>query len=238
MGNEQSVLNSFGSSIEERIKHDLNGELSKGYPEVAEIHNLAGASTGYMRVYTGDRLHKACCLRINVMPGAYYFNMHIHPDSRYDVPRFGFEGMVTPQGSQVSMDIYPDTDLLNNIRGFLEQCGGLTPVWDEAKKSDLNPQPSRLPHMRALCSPYFLNFVGVAPDQLPRVEAIANQYFDVWLDVCRNAEELDDARRVDVEKRRHTFAERIIELDPDRDMVVQIYGEEVTQNIEAAIMFA
>ena len=238
MGDEQSILENFGLSIEERIKQDLNGELSDGYTEVADISNLAGESTGYMRVYTGDRVHKACCLRINVMPGAYYFNMHIHPDSRYDVPRFGFEGMITPHGSQVSMDLYHDTDLLNGIRAFLDKCGELTPVWDEAKHSDLNPQPSRLAHMRALCSPYFLNFVGMPPGQLPRVEAIANRYFDVWLGICRNAAELDAARRQQVEERRRTFAERIIELDPDRDMVVQVYGEEVTRNIEVAIMFS
>lgn len=238
MSREQELMEDFGASIEARIQSELGATLTDQFPEVADIKNLAGESTGYMRVYTADKLNKACCMKIDVMPGAYYFNIHVHPDIRYRAPRFGFEGMIMAQGGQVSMDLYPDMDLLMGIEEFLDLCGDLTPIWDEVKKSDLNPQPSRLAHMRALCSPYFLNFVGATADTLPRIEAIAHQYLDVWLDILRNARELSDEERAVADNRRDIFAQRIIELDPDRNMVVQVYGEETVQQIEAALMLS
>ena len=39
-------------------------------------------------------------------------------------------------------------------------------------------------------------------------------------------------------QRRHDyFAKCIVEMDPDRQMIVQVFGEEVTQQIENAVMF-
>ena len=232
------IFDNFGLSIEKRIQEELGGTLTDDYPEVKEIRNLAGENTGHMHVYKADKLVKACCMSVTVMPGARYFNIHIHPETKYRVPRFGFEGMIMEQGGQVSMDLYPDMDLLTNIKPYMELCGDLTPIWDEVKKSDLNPQPSRLPHMRAFCSPYFLNFVGVKPETLPRIEKIANQYFDVWLNILNNAAELSDKDQSEVAQRRDIFARRIIEMDPDRGMIVQVYGEEVTQAIENALMLS
>ena len=206
------------------------------YPDLHDIKNLAGESTGYVRTYTADKLIKACCLSVNVMPGGRYFNIHILTDPKFMIPRFGFEGMITTQGSQVSMDFYPDMDLVMQIDEFLAICGDMPAIYDEAKASDLPVQTSRLTHMRAFCSPFFINAPGSTADQLPQLEATANRYFDEWLRIYNTARELSPEEAAERQKRRDHFAEKIIELDPDRAMIVQVYGEETTCAIEEAMM--
>jgi hypothetical protein len=230
------VLDNFGLSIEKRIQEQLGGTLTDRFPEVQDIKNLAGESTGHMRVYLADKLVKASCMSVNVMPGARYFNMHIIPEPKYLIPRFGFEGMLMAQGGQVSMDFYSDMDLVMRIDDWQEMFGSVTPIYDEAKQSDLNVQPSRLMHMRAFASPFFINVVGPTVDQLPQIEAIANRYFDEWLKVFQSPVEVGTEEAADRQARREHFARKIIELDPDRQMIVQVYGEETTQAIEAALM--
>ena len=51
-----------------------------------------------------------------------------------------------------------------------------------------------------------------------------------------SAKELDAAETADRQQRRSHFSEKIIELDPDRQMIVQVYGEDVTSAIEDAMM--
>jgi hypothetical protein len=92
-------------------------------------------------------------------------------------------------------------------------------------------------HMRALCSPYFLNAPGSTAEHLPRLEEIANRYFDEWLKIYTNARELDAAEAENRAARREHFARTIIEMDPDRAMIVQVYGDEVTRSIEEAMIY-
>jgi hypothetical protein len=230
------LLASFGKSIEDRLVSDLGATLSDRFSELDDIKNLAGESTGNVRTYDADKLDKACCLSINVMPGGRYFNIHIIPEAKYMIPRFGFEGMITTHGSQVSMDIYPDMDLVMRIDEFAAMSGDMTAIYDEIKKSELPIQPSRLMHMRAFCSPYFLNAPGSTASHLPLLEATANRYFDEWLKIYKAAREVDADEAADRQKRRNHFAAKIIELDPDRQMIVQVYGEATTHDIEAAMM--
>jgi hypothetical protein len=230
-------VQTFGSSIEERIKSDLGATPCDDYPELADIKNLAGESMGHVNVYKADKLIKACCLSINVMPGARYFNFSIRPEPTYQIPAYDFEGMVTTKGSQVSMDIYPDMDLVMEIKEFLDICGAFTAIWDDAKASELNLQPSRLAHMRAFCSPYFFNSVSTTEEQLPLVEQYANRYFDEWLKIYAAPKELDAAAAAEKQRRHEHFSKCIVEMDPDRQMIVQVFGEEVTEQIENALMF-
>ncbi|MGI9291237.1 MAG: hypothetical protein ACR2QG_08170 [Gammaproteobacteria bacterium] len=230
------MLTGFGSSIEERIVSDLGATLTDQYSELQDIKNLKGDSTGHVKVYAADKLVKAAVLSINVMPGARYFNIHILPETRYMIPRFGFEGMVSTHGSQISMDFYPDMDLVMQIDEFAEISGDMPAIYDEVKASDLEPQTSRLMHMRAFSSPYFMNFPGTTAEQLPRLEDIANRYFDEWVRIYNSARELSADEAAERQKRRIHFADKIIELDPDREMIVQVYGEATTSAIEDALM--
>jgi hypothetical protein len=231
------LLADFGKSIEARIISELDAKPSNEFLELEDIKNLAGESTGYVRTFSADKLVKACSMSVNVMPGGRYFNIHILPEPKYMLPRFGFEGMITTQGSQVSMDFYPDMDLVMRIQEFKALCGNMTEIYDEAKKTGLPFQPSRLMHMRAFCSPYFLNAPGATAEDLPQLEAIANKYFDEWLKIYQAAREVDPAEAANRAARRLHFARSIIEMDPDRAMIVQVYGEEVTTAIEAAMMY-
>jgi hypothetical protein len=230
------LLASFGSSIEQRIVTDLGGAPSNMHANIAEVNNLAGELTGHVNVYEAGKLDKAACLSIDIMPGARYFNIHIMPQSRYDVPRFLFEGMISAHGSQVSLDVIPDIDMAMNIVALKKQCAGIEAIFNEAKQGDISFEASRQTHMRTFCSPFFLCTFGLPAEQLIAMEAFANRYFDEWLKLYNNAPELDEAEAQQRYARRAHMAKTVVELDPDRNMVVQVYGEQTVQAIEAALM--
>jgi hypothetical protein len=227
----------FGGSIIARLTAELGAVPSDDFAQLHDIRNLAGASTGYVHVYKAPRLVKATHLSVNVAPGARYFNIHIVPEARYNVPRYSLEGMVTAQASQVSMDLYPDIDTFMEIRPYLEQMRGVCAIFDEAKKSAIDFRPSRLPHMRAFCSPFFLNVFRASSEQLPQLDAIAQRYFDEWHKLLQTAAEVSPAAAADRQRRRTHMSDTVIALDPDRQMIVQVYGEAVTCGIEQAVMY-
>jgi hypothetical protein len=198
---------------------------------------LQGESTGYVRVYEADKLIKATHLSVNVAPGARYFNIQVVPQSQYNVPRYSLEGMVTVHGSQISMDMFPDVDTFMQIQPVLEQLSGVNQIFDEAKKTDIDFLPSRLPHMRAFCSPFFLNAAKATEAQLPELDRIANRYFDEWQKIFAAAEVVDAASAADRAARRSHMSDVVIALDPDRKMITQVYGEEITSAIEQAVMY-
>jgi hypothetical protein len=236
-GDSLKQVATFGGSIIERLVGELNATQVDDFPELQHIKNLAGEHTGYLHAYKADRLIKATYLSINVAPGARYFNIHFMPEARYDLPRFSVEGMVTAQVSQVSMDMYPDIDLCLDIEPFLAKMSGVNAIYDEAKQTDINFVPSRLPHMRAFCSPFFLNAAKASGDQLGMLDKIANSYLDEWLQLFAAAEEVNAAAAEDRQRRRTHMSDMVIAMDPDRQMIVQVYGEETTSAIEKAVMY-
>jgi len=227
----------FGISIIKRLVSDLDASLANEFPELLDIKNLAGASTGYVHVYKAPRLIKATHLSINVAPGARYFNIHIVPEAHYNVPRYSLEGMVTANSSQVSMDMYPDIDTFMEIRPFLAQMQGVSAVYDEAKKSAIDFRPSRFPHMRAFSSPFFLNVFKATSEQLPQLDTIANRYFDEWLKIFQAGATVDAVAAANRQRRRTHMSDTVIEFDPDRQLIVQVYGEPTTAAIEQAVMY-
>jgi hypothetical protein len=233
----QKLVVGFGSSIIERLIAELGATQADVFPELADIRNLQGDSTGYVRVYKADKLIKATHLSVNVAPGARYFNIQIVPEAQYNVPRYSLEGMLTVQGSQVSLDMFPDVDTFMSIQSVLQQMSGVNQVFEEAKQTDIDFRPSRLPHMRAFCSPYFLNVFRATEEQLPELDRLANRYFDEWQKIFVGAEKVDAAAAADRAARRNHMSDSVIALDPDRQMIVQVYGEEITHAIEQAVMY-
>ena len=227
----------YGQSLVDQMVAELKAEPLDGYEHMAEIRNLAGEVTGFARVYSAPRITKITHLSINIMPGARYFNIVVAPDTRFDVPRFAHEGMVSTHGSQVSTDLYHDQDLPMHIREFVERTKGLTEIFQEAKASDIPFVPSRQVHMRAFCSPHFLNVFGATGEQLPQLAGYAQRYFSEWLGMHTAAAELDAAEAANRLQRREHMSDMVIELDPDRNMVVQVYGEDTVAAIEKTVMY-
>lgn len=71
---------------------------------------------------------------------------------------------------------------------------------------------------------------------MPAIERYAHGYFDAWLKLYRRAAELPLEIAAERKARREHMARTMIELDPDRHLVVQVFGEETTRAIEAATM--
>ena len=231
------TLDSFGKPTEDRFINDLAVSPDGDFDELLDLKNLQGNSTGYIKVFSGDRIEKASSLSINMMPGMRYFNIHIIPSANYLIPRFLFEGMLTQHGSQISMDLFPDIDPIMEVDYLLQDFGDVKATYDEAKQNEaLVFESSRQVHMRAFSSPFFLCTFGVGAALLSPLATYGDQYFSAWLKMYQGAHKVSDnvadARRA----RRTQMAKTLIAEDPDRDRVVAIYGEVTTRSIEAANM--
>jgi hypothetical protein len=230
-------LATFGQAVEDKLVATLDAKPLAEHADLLDLKNTKGESTGYVRTYSAERMEKLACLSIDIMPGMRYFNIHAIPDHHYLIPRFNFEGMVTTKGSQLSMDLYPDMDVIMNFDYINKHYSGLEKTYQQAKQhKTITPEPSRLPHMRSLCSPYFLLANKVQQDELARMQTWALAYLEQWLKVYQSEGQLDEAGADLRLARRLKIARTIIENDPDRDKVVSTYGEETTAKIEAAAM--
>lgn len=233
---EQQVAE-YGNEFVDMIVSELNATPDADYDHMAEIRNLAGDNTGFAKVWKGDRIRKISYLSIDIMPGARYFNFMVSPDDNVDAPRFAHEGMISVHGGQLSMDMYHDIDMQANIRDLVARLEPVTEIYNEAKASYIEFVPSRQVHMRAFCSPHFLNVFNPEGKDLPQVLSYAERYFREWQKLFAAAGTLDEAAAADRKQRRVHMSDMVVALDPDRQMVVQVYGEDTVRAIEETVMY-
>ncbi|GMG86280.1 hypothetical protein [Biformimicrobium ophioploci] len=239
----QSAINNFGCGFEEKIVSALGLQPGEDFSDVASLTNVMGHDCGSVRVYRNDTrglIEKAAFLSIGMMPGMRYFNIHIIPKPQFNIPRFSFEGMLNAKGSQLSVDLYPDLDVSMNLDYFHQHYQRAHVAYQRARFEDdcLHIETSRLMHMRAACSPYLLLAYGIAPDNLEKFSGYAEAYLEDWLALCRMAMDLSEEEATQKIARRAGIMQAIIDADPDRDKVVMLFGEAITQRIEQATMLA
>jgi hypothetical protein len=228
----------LGQALEQRMLRELDAKPLEKFDQLLNLKNLAGENTGYVKAFTADKLNKGTSVSIDIMPGVRYFNIHIIPEPQYDVPRFLFEGMLMPQGSQVSMDLFPDVDAVAEIDALIGKYKSVGEIYEEVRTDDrFQLSPSRLMHMRAFSSPVFLLVFAVPPENLPALDSYAERYFDAWLEMYRNPRRLTDTEAEARRSRCEHIGKTIKRLDPDRHMVVNVYGEKTTCLIEDANMY-
>ena len=235
----EEIISTTGMRTEALVVSALGAVEATGFEDLQTLQNLKGESTGYTKVWYADRVKKISSMSIDIMPGkARYFNLQITPDDNLRVPRYVFEGLVMAHASQVSVDLYPDMDMVANLDWLTSAYAGVTAYYDELRKSDEFPLGmSRYSHMRTFCSPVFALAPGMPVDSVPAFEDVAGKYFDFWLEMFEQATECDPAEAAARAARRKLIADETIARDPDRKMVVGVYGEEFTQRIEAAAMY-
>ncbi len=233
-----SPVQTLGQALEGRILSELETKPLPQYADLLDLKNLAGDSTGYVKAFGGNKIEKGSSVSIEIMPGVRYFNIHIIPEAQYDIPRFIAEGILMPNGSQVSMDLFPDRDIVTQIDAYLEKYSRVAEIYEEARLDDrFTLEPSRLVHMRAFCSPVFLLVNRLPEKYLAVLESYAERYFDAWKTMYLKASRLSDDEAAARRQLRENIGKTIMRLDPDRHMVVQVYGEETTQMIEQANMY-
>ncbi len=124
-----------------------------------------------------------------------------------------------------------------HVKDVLAKTGGVTEIFEEAKASGVKFVPSRQVHMRIFASPHFLCAFEVNGEQLSQVAGFADRYLSEWLTILRDAKQVTEAEAEERRQRRIHMSNIMVELDPDRHMVVQVYGEATVQAIEEACMY-
>ncbi len=233
------IIDSTGKALEQRVVDSLGATEAAGFDDLQPLCNLKGEQTGYTRVWHGEGLHKISSMSIDIKPGmARYLNLQVIPADNLRAPRYVFEGLVMGHASQLSVDLYPDMDMVIHLDWMLNRYAGLIEYYNTLRKADaFGLQMSKLPHMKTFCSPVFLLAPALSIDAVPDFEAAAGKYFDFWLEMFVVAEQSDEAETKARSERRKIISDQTIALDPDRKMVTGVYGEEYTQRIEAAAMY-
>jgi len=234
-----AIISDTGKRVEQLFVDRLEGVAVNEFDDLLELRNLKGENTGYTKVWRGNGNTKISSMSIDIMPGkARYFNLQVVPDHSLRMPRYVFEGMVMGHNCLLSVDLYPDVDMIENLDWVLEKYTAIGEVFDEIRdKEDFDFCISRTLHMRAFCSPVFLLSRTLPVEQAPAFEGFAEQYMNCWFDLLATAEKGDEAETEQRRARRKYISDQTIALDPDRKMVVGVYGEEVTQRIEEASMY-
>jgi len=232
------IINGAGKAIEEKLVAAYKAELLDDYADLGELINLKGESTGYTKVWKGEAGEKISSMSIDIMPDkARYINIQVIPDPKFRLPHYVYEGLVMGHMSQMSVDLYPDTDMVANLDWMLENYQPAGTVFDELRKT-MELSISKLTHMRIFSSPMFAMVKTPELEKVMEFEGYAARYADCLFDMQAKAElsaELEThARR----ERRKLISDSIIALDPDRKMVVGVYGEELTRRIEEATMYS
>ncbi len=232
-----TIIATLGDKVWEHFQSQTNCHQHPDFEHLLNITMLNGQEAGSCRVLTGGKVVKGSYLSISMGPFGRYMNIHLIPEPQYDVPRLVFEGMISPNGSQVTVDLFPDKDFILDLEDYLAEYTDIVPVFDEAHANkNFSWEDSRMPHMRALFSPYRLLAFKVAPEHLSAFEGYALQYLKHWLRMLEAAEEVtSDVTEIRL-ARRAKMKHVLIDKDPDRYKVVDVFGEEITSDIEHATM--
>jgi len=240
MNDVTDIINNAAKAIEAKAVSALNAELVPEFDDLLELRNLKGENTGYTKIYRGDGPSKISSMSIDIKPGmARYFNLQIVPDASLKLPRYVYEGMAMGHASQVSVDLYPDMDMISNLDWIMKKYEGISEYFNTLRKEkpEFGFCVSRTIHMRTFASPVFLLAPKISAEMLPDFESMAEWYFDYWLKMFSIAETSDEAETEARRQRRKIISDQTIALDPDRKMVTGVYGEELTERIEEGAMY-
>ena len=226
----------FGQSVEARMLRELDVQPVEQLSHLRTLKNNAGEDSGFIKVYAGERIEKAISLSMHLAPGLRYFFVHIVADPNFDIPRYSFDGLLTDQGSRVALDLNPDFDLAMNLDYLTSKCQSLAGVYQSATEDEKFAfEASRLAHIRAICSPYFLGVFSVLDPDLPRLEAYADAYFSEWLAFFRTAEPITAEAANQKRQRRTQINNAIIKGNYMNPVVAEVYDEGISQAVYDAI---
>lgn len=233
----QHLLDTFGDKIWERFVTETGAEVMPEFEHMLEIKTLQGQGGSFCKVFTADKIQKGSFLSISMGPMGRYINIHLMPEWDYDVPRLVLEGMINPNGGQVSLDLYPDKDLVPIYENYIAAYEPLLEVYNGARaNTEIAWEQSRQAFMRVFFSPFALLAFNVQPKNLEDWTGYADAYFDHWIGLLKEAKRLPQEQAQTRFERRKRMKEILIANDPDRSAVVQMFGEELTSDIEQATM--
>ena len=164
------TLDTLGQHIESRFIDELPVRPVEEFAGLLDLKNLQGDSTGYIKVFSGDRIEKGSSLSIDMMPGHALLQHPHHSGSDLPRPAISVRGHADQVGQPgvdgpVSGYRCADGRRLPARRTSLRSTRSTIP---RAVTATLKFEASRQLHMRAFSSPFFLCAFDVAEDKLPQ----------------------------------------------------------------------
>ncbi|MCP4715513.1 MAG: hypothetical protein GY868_10375 [Deltaproteobacteria bacterium] len=206
------------------------------FEELATVKAIDGRKVGSVSVYQGDKIERYTFTDLSLAPGMNYFSITIRPTSMYNIPKLGINYMQTPDQIQFDVDLYPAVDLVPRQEYVDKYYDLLKETFLQAKSAPyFSWRVSDHSWMRVNASPYFfMSRTDIAHKDL--VDLLVQAYLDVWLKIHAEAQAVSEEEARLIASRRSWLDRWLREREPDRHVIVKIFGEELTNKMSDAMI--
>jgi phycoerythrobilin:ferredoxin oxidoreductase len=186
-----------------------------------------------------DKLRQVRAACVEAGNAASVLNFVINPSSGFDLPFFGADLVTLPSGHLIALDLQPalKTDTQHTSRVWER----LMPLWEHWQ--NFLPSGGPIPtEAEPYFSPGFLWTrlpLGDPGDDLiiKAVFPAFVAYLDLYLQLVREADPVDDERRQDLLAGQQRYVAYRAEKDPARGMLTRFHGVEWTESYIHGVLF-
>ncbi len=226
----------LADQIYDKVAAQIPLEPLAEFDDLKTIITPDGREVGTFRAFAGDKIEKFSLAEFSLAPGMDYTNSSLKPTSRYNIPRFSFNYMETPDKIMFDVDLYPAVDLAprqDYIDKYYEQ---LTDIYLQEKKAPyFSWELSDRSWVRVSASPYFFKSTADVSDK-DKVYNLIHAYLDVALQICAGEQEVSDEEAQHMQHRINYIQKILLEREPERHMLEKAFGKELTERLGNAMV--
>jgi len=225
----------IGHQIFSKISKEANLKPSPEFEALKTVHALDGREVGGIQVFTGEKIEKMVIAEMSLAPGMSYTLISIKPTVQYNVPRFGANYMEMPEKIQFDVDLYPAVDLVLYPEYLDKYYENLKDIYaSEKKASYFEWKLSDHSWMRAMTSPYYF-MSGTNRENEDKVHTLIYVYADAWMIMWKEAGPVLEEASKEIQHRRDIALKTLLEREPERHLLENIFGKELTDKIGMAM---
>ncbi len=222
--------------LQRRVFERINLEAVMVDSDLQNIHTLDGREVGRADLWRGEKLQKICIVEMSLGPGMSYTNVLLKPSFSYNIPKFHMNYMTMPDRIAFDVDLYPAVDLVLRQDYIDRYYARLDEIYlKEKQAAHFDWKLSDFSWIRASASPYFF-MATTALENQETVSQVALAYLDAWLEIWASEKEVSDEERKQIAHRMGCITHWLIEREPKRRMLEEIFGKQLTDKLQEAML--
>lgn len=225
---------SITQELRQKLQTRFELQLDPSTADLGEYNSLDGNIKGSLSAYSGREIDWLVNSRMGnpVNSNFSIMRLTIWLGSHIQVPHLAFEFGTTPN-LFFFIDYIPRSDLLSNWE-YLERY--YEPVNQTFLKLQADPRltlfTSKSVYIRLFQSPVSLCYTASpTEDAIELIRAIAHEMLDRWLVWVEEAEPVPENAREALANRDLWLRRSSAERDPDNQIAVRLFGEELTEKL-------
>jgi hypothetical protein len=220
----------------EKIKTRF-GLTENGSPYLSLSSPMSPAPVGSLRLFRGEVVHKMVYIGLVVPPiglDSHMIFAFTKPESH--IPHFTLDSVMAGPHFAFHLDLIPRADLGANLKYMNAVFDHLTPIFEEAKKSE-GLTPAQLgPKQYALMSPWMLAY-RANESAFEQIQTPVNGYLDHWFSLVENGIPADAVPAGDFAARDQLNRAAIFDPSVDKvwAQVSRLVGEEMSEKLRGIL---